>query len=462
MTGSFRSMGTMGMSVPRPPGSPASGAAPGTLLGDLKARDNVTNWRHLAFVWVVIGVTLAAAIEAEGWIRGTGHSAWWILPLALATIVLIGASQHQLGGAIHEGTHYILFKNRRLNELASDWLAAFPIYTSTYQFRVHHLAHHQFVNDPERDPDIAQLKESGHWLDFPVAHVDLLRKLLRQLWLPNLVRYTLVRAKYSALGFDQNPYRDETAKPGVWPNRVGILFAAAVPGGAIALIAAGRPGAALGAIALSWCAAAIFYARLPEGAFLGTRLKPVVSQRATAIGRVTFMALMYAALTATEAATGAPAWGYFGLYWVVPLFSTFALFMVLRQWVQHGNADRGRLTNTRVFLVGPLVRYAVFPWGMDYHLPHHVYASVPHYRLKDLHQLLLADPEYREKGVIVEGYFGGSAPGAPPTAMSVLGPAFAPRTREAVHVDNAALEHAEVTGREIIAARAARSEAGER
>ena len=79
--------------------------------------------------------------------------------------------------------------------------------------------------------------------------------------------------------------------------------------------------------------------------------------------------------------------------------------MIMRQWVQHGNADRGRYTNTRVFLVNPFIRYAVFPFGMDYHLPHHIYASVPHYKLKGLHELLLQDPEYREKGIVVEGYF---------------------------------------------------------
>ena len=104
--------------------------------------------------------------------------------------------------------------------------------------------------------------------------------------------------------------------------------------------------------------------------------------------------------------------------------------MILRQWVQHGNADRGRYTNTRVFLVGPLVRYAVFPWGMDYHLPHHLMASVPHYNLKKLHEIMLRDPEYREKGVIVEGYFGDEEnEHGHPTAMGVLGEAHAPKTR---------------------------------
>jgi fatty acid desaturase len=119
--------------------------------------------------------------------------------------------------------------------------------------------------------------------------------------------------------------------------------------------------------------------------------------------------------------------------------------MILRQWVQHGNADRGRYTNTRVFLAGPLVRYAVFPWGMDYHLPHHMMASVPHYNLKKLHEIMLRDPEYAERGVIVEGYFGhdDNAHGHP-TAVGVLGPKHAPKTRAAVYVDNAAIADADI------------------
>src|SRR5436190_552615 len=125
---------------------------------------------------------------------------------------------HQFGGAIHEGTHYMLFANRKLNELASDWLAAFPIYTTTYHFRLHHLAHHQFVNDPERDPDISQLHESDHWLDFPITHVDMLVKLLKQLWLPNLIRYTLTRARYSATGGGRHksPYTIPDQPPSHW------------------------------------------------------------------------------------------------------------------------------------------------------------------------------------------------------------------------------------------------------
>ena len=152
-------------------------------------------------------------------------------------------------------------------------------------------------------------------------------------------------------------------------------------------------------------------------------------------------------------------WRTFALYWVVPLFTTFPLFLILRQWVQHGNADRGRYTNSRVFLVGPIIRYAVFPFGQDYHLPHHLYASVPHYNLKTLHEVLLKDPEYREKGVVVEGYFGRDNPvSGRPTAISVLGAAHSPKNRERIYIDNAALDLADVNDPTGIALHAEQSQ----
>ncbi|MBC7830755.1 MAG: fatty acid desaturase [Hyphomicrobium sp.] len=410
----------------------------------LKARNNLTNWKHLARIYLVIAAAVTGAVWAIEAARAGELSWWWTVPVTLVAITVIGASQHQFGGAIHEGTHYMLFADRKLNELASDWLAAFPILTTTYHFRLHHLAHHQFVNDPERDPDISQLRESDHWLDFPITHVEILWSLLRQLWIPNLFRYTITRARYSSMGQGHNPYSDPERPGTIRPLRAGILFAVGAPLIIIPLTVMGYALAVAIVLPLMWAVVVAILAKLPEESFPYTRLAPVIPLRYIGIGRVTYLALLYGVLSAVQLAGWGPAWAYFGLLWLVPVFTAFPLFMILRQWVQHGNADRGRYTNTRVFLVGPLVRYAVFPWGMDYHLPHHLMASVPHYNLKQLHEIMLRDPEYREKGVIVEGYFGEENDHGHPTAMGVLGEAQGPKAAEAAYVDNAAIEYADV------------------
>jgi fatty acid desaturase len=435
--------------------SPARSTADADAIKDLKARDNTTNWIYLLQVYAVIAITIALAIEANEWIAEMGYGWGWTVLVNSVAALVIGAAQHQFGGAIHEGTHFLLFKNRKLNELASDWLAAFPIYTSTYQFRIHHLAHHQFVNDPERDPDIAQLKESGHWLDFPVPPIELLWGFLKRLSPVRLFLFTVFRAKYSAVGFDEHAYIDPDAEGSKWPLRVGILYAVAAPIAAVELIRFGHP--ALGCFVLiAATIISITYLLLaPERAFTQTRLAPVISHRATMVSRVVYFAILYGTLTALTVSGIAPAWKYFNLYWVIPLFTSFPLFMMLRQWVQHGNADRGRYTNTRVFLTGPLIRYSVFPWGMDYHLPHHLMASVPHYNLKRLHELLLKDANYREKGVVLHGFFT-SEEGT--SALEALGPAHAPVKPERAYVDNAALEYADLRDAAGIAREAARSE----
>lgn len=416
-------------------------------INALKARDNWTNWRYLAMNWAVIAGTIGLAIWGEAELRATGHSALWVIPIAALTITIIGACQHQLGGAIHEGTHFYLFANRTLNEVASDWLAAFPIYTSTHHFRLHHLSHHQFVNDPERDPNFAQAEQSGHWLDFPLTHVEMVRGLLRLLWIPNLVSYTVARARYSALGLGENPYGDPK-RPGHWLTAaVGILFAAVVPGIMLAQFMLGVSATVtLGTLAALYVGAMAFYLLIPDDWYQGSRVEPVFSYRALFTTRLTFMAILYAALTAIDLTGYNKAWGYFALYWIVPLFTTFPVFMILREWLQHGNADRGKMTNSRVFLTGPVFNFAVMPWGMNYHLPHHLMSSVPHYNLKKLHDLLLRDPEYAEKGVVVEGLFGpADADSGRPTALGILHVDHAPKVRHAAHVDDDVLADATVS-----------------
>jgi fatty acid desaturase len=92
--------------------------------------------------------------------------------------------------------------------------------------------------------------------------------------------------------------------------------------------------------------------------------------------------------------------------------------MILRQIVQHGNANRERFTNTRIFLVHPLISMSVFPIGNDFHLPHHLFPLVPHYNLRKLHALLMGVDEYRRDATVVRGYF---LPGEqPPTVVDLM------------------------------------------
>ena len=57
--------------------------------------------------------------------------------------------------------------------------------------------------------------------------------------------------------------------------------------------------------------------------------------------------------------------------------TSFMFFMYLRDVYQHSNADAGRLTNSRVFFTDPFTRWAVFVYGQDMHIPHHLFPGGP-------------------------------------------------------------------------------------
>lgn len=426
-------------------------------ISALRQLDNTTNILFIAGTWAVIAISVALSVWCYEAFNAGEISFWWTVPVTIAAALIIGAAQHQLGGIIHEGTHFLLFKNRKLNEYVSDWTAGFALYTSTHSFRLHHFAHHQFVNDPKRDPNFEQAHESGYWLDFPVEHVDLVKGLLRLMWPVSLIRYMVARAKQSAIGTETNPFSKPDRMGDPWVVRAGILFAVVAPLVTCGLVAMKLFATAFVFLLVAWAATVAFYALVPDDGYPQSKINPIISLRTTSISRMSFLAIVYLALTAGEWATGAPVWGYYGLLWILPLFTAFPVYMILREWVQHGNADRGRFTNSRVFLVDPITRYAVFPLGMDYHLPHHLFVGVPHYKLKRLHDLLLTNPEYADNCRIVEGWVGdGGAKG--PSIADVLGPQHAVNTAD-VHVNEETVADADINDKAGVAAQVAASKA---
>lgn len=421
-------------------------------LQELRRTDNVTNWWYILRSYLYLALVIGLAV----WFF-ENRAEWglpWVLnvPVALLAIVLVGAGQHQLSGLAHEGSHYILFHNRVLNDLASDVFTMFPLFASIYHYRLQHLAHHQFVNDPDRDPDVSQLKTSGHWLGFPLARRAVIRALVRQLSPLRLIRFMRIRAQYNATGTDKNPYMLKGQKPSKGAVRVGLIYLMSLAATLLTLFYTVEQWWVLPAVAGGmWLVVVAVFLKLPDGKFHQSKLRPVIHARYTSALRVGYITLLLTSLAVVTKLTGAPAFPYFLLLWVVPLFTSFAFFMILRQLVQHGNGGRGWINNTRTFLVARLIRFAVFPFGQDYHLPHHMYATVPHYRLKKLHALLMQYPEYRAEALEVHGYFAPpESPQVHPTVVDVLGPDYAPASAE-VHIDAEAVSVAEFSGAEELA-----------
>ncbi len=415
-------------------------------LQELRRTDNFTNIYYLVRTYLYLALVIGGTV----WFYTANEWSFWLnVPVTLLAIVLVGAGQHQLTGLAHEASHHILFKNRFWNDFVSDWFCMFPMYGATQHYRLQHIAHHQFINDPERDPDISQLQTSGHWLHFPVDRRAFLTMLVKQLWLPNLFNFIRIRAKYNAMATDKNPYLKKGWKANNLPVRVGILYMVSLIGVLAWCVYDQNPLLLAVVPAAMYLAVMIFFRALPETMYHQSRVHPIIPMRTMSLLRTTHISLVFNGLAWLSFVNPyAPL--FYILLWLVPIFTSFSFFMILRQIVQHGNGGRGWLTNTRVFHVNPLINFAVFPLGQDYHLPHHLFASVPHYRLKDLHEALSQCAEYREQAVVVEGYFMPyEKPPTKPTVVEVLGPDYHHRPEE-LYIDNEVLAQEEVEDREEI------------
>jgi fatty acid desaturase len=99
---------------------------------------------------------------------------YWPNPTVMAIAVLIiGSRQHALFIVTHDAAHYLLFENRKLNDLVGR-LCAMPSGLSMCSYRVIHRMHHNNLYG-ELDPDTAL--HGG----YPRGRMYLVRKLLKDL-----------------------------------------------------------------------------------------------------------------------------------------------------------------------------------------------------------------------------------------------------------------------------------------
>lgn len=131
----------------------------------INAFHRLQDWRSvlaIASVWGAIAI--AAAVAAT-----------WPHPLVLlAAFIVIGSRQFGLAVLMHDAAHGSLFRNKDLNDWASQWLCAYPIMSDTKPYRPYHLQHHAFT-ETEKDPDLVLSRP------FPVTKASFARKLLRDI-----------------------------------------------------------------------------------------------------------------------------------------------------------------------------------------------------------------------------------------------------------------------------------------
>ena len=125
--------------------------------------DNFTNLFFLAMEYLCLIAVIGSAVAFKQFQARWGLSWSWNVPVFAMAIVLIGGIQHRLAGLGHEAAHYAFLKNRFLNDLIPDLFCMFPLLTTVHFYRLFHMAHHQFTNDPEPRSGLVEL---GPWQAF--------------------------------------------------------------------------------------------------------------------------------------------------------------------------------------------------------------------------------------------------------------------------------------------------------
>jgi fatty acid desaturase len=122
---------------------------------------------------------------------------------------------------------------------------------------------------------------------------------------------------------------------------------------------------------------------------------------ALTVGRLLFYTLLVLVLTVLNL------WREFGMYWLVPMALWWPIAMRICGVSEHfGLAYDSVYTQSRTIIPGFLDRLFIGPKNAGYHLDHHLYPSVPFYRLPRLHRALMELPVYRQKAHITRGYLG--------------------------------------------------------
>lgn len=113
-------------------------------------------WGVIVLTWVVVAL--------------------WTNPLTvLLAVPIIGARQLGLAILSHDGAHFSLFRNRRVNDWVCEWLLSRPLLGGSIDgYRRYHLKHHRYTQQPE-DPDLPLSAP------FPITPASFRRKVIRDL-----------------------------------------------------------------------------------------------------------------------------------------------------------------------------------------------------------------------------------------------------------------------------------------
>ena len=249
--------------------------------------------------------------------------AYWPNPIViLVCVMIIGTRQHALFVIAHDAAHYLLYENRKINDLAGRACAMLQG-LSMCTYRVIHRMHHNNLYG-ELDPDTAL--HGG----YPRGKSYLIKKLLKDL-------------------------------SGLTAWKTYAYFLGGAPGLNTATNVAIRP--------------------LDD---TSEKLRSEARRDRNAV--IVFHAILLLLFALS---------GYLIQYlvlWILPLATVVQAILRLRAIAEHGATTdfSSPLTAARTNVAPAWLEWLIFPHHVNYHIEHHLYASVPHYNLAELHREMTA------------------------------------------------------------------------
>lgn len=300
-----------------------------TSISDLFTREEITelttksdlhgSWAVLS-TWAVIGGTFTAVASTWEYLP-----VWGKLLMCIAALVILAGRQLALAIIMHDASHQSLFKTKWLNDIATDWLCARPIWNDLKKYRAHHLRHHSKTSTVD-DPDLSLVE------GFPTSRKSLMRKFFRDVSGITGLKFALGRVLMDVEKMEWTVSNDRR-----WISQEGrhwVDYPKAFlknSGGAIATNAA--------LFSILWAA-----------------------------GHPKLYALWI-------------------LAYLTP-FPLFLRVRSMAEHAGMPTSNSA-LTNTRSTKAGYIARALVAPIHVNFHKEHHLMATVPYFKLPKMHQMLL-------------------------------------------------------------------------
>lgn len=132
-------------------------------------------------------------------------------------------------------------------------------------------------------------------------------------------------------------------------------------------------------------------------------------------GRASHLIRMFSvqALFIAFAAANGMLHAYF-LLWLLPLFTVTVTIYHVRAIAEHSGLGEQEhryrrnyvdpLTVTRTTTMGAVARFLFAPYNISYHIEHHLYPSVPVFKLRALHETLREKPAYAASAHVTPGH----------------------------------------------------------